>query len=41
MKNCLSSSGPRWTRRKEDRPQELLQAALKVFGEKGFAAAKL
>ena len=31
----------RWRRRKEDRPQEILEAALKVFAEKGFAAARL
>ena len=31
----------RWRRRKEARPQEILEAALGVFAEKGFAAAKL
>ena len=32
---------PRWQRRAEDRPQEICAAALEVFAEKGFAAAKL
>jgi AcrR family transcriptional regulator len=42
MKQCEAvSNAPRWARRKEDRPQELLCAALKVFGEKGFAGARL
>lgn len=31
----------RWRRRKEARPQEILDAALAVFAEKGFAAARL
>ncbi len=31
----------RWQRRKEARPQEILDAALSVFAEKGFAAARL
>ncbi len=29
---------PRWERRKESRPAELLAAALDMFVEKGFAA---
>ncbi|MGE0315659.1 MAG: TetR/AcrR family transcriptional regulator [Lautropia sp.] len=33
--------GPRWTRRKESRPSELLDAALAVFVERGFAATRL
>ncbi len=33
--------GPRWERRKESRPSELLQAALEVFVERGFASARL
>lgn len=41
MKRCEFGSNPRWARRKESRPQELLDAALEVFGEKGFAGAKL
>lgn len=32
---------PRWRRRKEDRPQEIVAAALDVFAERGFAAARL
>jgi AcrR family transcriptional regulator len=32
---------PRWQRRAEDRPREICTAALDVFSEKGFAAAKL
>jgi AcrR family transcriptional regulator len=31
----------RWTRRKEARPAEILDAALKVFAHKGFAAARM
>lgn len=32
---------PRWQRRKDARPAEILSAALDVFAERGFAAAKL
>lgn len=32
---------PRWERRKEARPQELLDAALDLFVERGFAATRL
>jgi AcrR family transcriptional regulator len=32
---------PRWQRRAEDRPREICAAALEVFAEKGFAAARL
>jgi AcrR family transcriptional regulator len=32
---------PRWQRRKEDRPTEILEAALEVFATRGFAAARL
>ena len=32
---------PKWRRRKEARPDEIIDAALEVFSEKGFAAAKL
>jgi AcrR family transcriptional regulator len=31
----------RWARRKDARPQEILDAALEVFAEKGFAAARM
>ena len=33
--------GPRWERRKDSRPSELLEAALELFVERGFAAARL
>jgi AcrR family transcriptional regulator len=36
-----SKNHPRWQRRAEDRPREICAAALEVFAEKGFAAAKL
>lgn len=32
---------PKWRRRKEARPQEIVDAALDVFVERGFAAARL
>jgi AcrR family transcriptional regulator len=35
------SSPPRWHRRPEARPDEILDAALAIFGESGFARAKL
>lgn len=31
----------RWTRRKQARPAEILDAALKVFAQKGYAAARM
>jgi len=34
-------SGPRWERRKDSRPSELLEAALEIFVERGYAAARL
>jgi AcrR family transcriptional regulator len=34
-------SEPRWRRRKADRPAEIVAAALEVFAERGFAAARL
>lgn len=39
--NCPFKSKPRWTRRKEARPQELLAAALDLFVDRGFAATRL
>jgi AcrR family transcriptional regulator len=33
--------GPRWERRKDSRPSELLEAALGIFVERGYAAARL
>jgi AcrR family transcriptional regulator len=32
---------PRWTRRKEARPEEIIAAALELFVERGFAATRL
>jgi AcrR family transcriptional regulator len=32
---------PKWRRRKEERPGEIIAAAMAVFAEKGFAAARL
>src|SRR6185312_10207179 len=39
--NSLQSTPPRWQRRPEARPDEILDAALTVFGESGFARAKI
>ena len=36
-----SESSSRWQRRKEDRPEEILNAALELFTEKGFAATRM
>ena len=35
------SDRPRWQRRKEARPSDIVAAALIVFGEKGFAGARI
>ena len=35
------TAAPRWRRRKTARPSEIVAAALDVFAEKGFAAARL
>src|SRR6059036_4112917 len=32
---------PRWRRRKDARPEEIISAALEVFADRGFAATKL
>ena len=37
----MDAPSPRWRRRKTARPSEIVAAALEVFAEKGFAAAKL
>jgi len=37
----ITRTEPRWERRKEARPQELMDAALALFAEKGFAATRL
>lgn len=39
--NMMCPFKPRWERRKEARPQELLDAALDHFAMRGFAATKL
>ncbi len=36
-----SPASPKWRRRAEARPAEIVQAAYQVFSEKGFAAARL
>ena len=38
---CPFINKPRWERRKEARPQELLAAALDLFVERGFAVTRL
>lgn len=38
---AMADLPPRWSRRKDARPQEILDAALEVFAEKGFAAARM
>src|SRR5947207_12072417 len=38
---CPFGMKPRWERRKEARPQELLAAALDLFVERGFAVTRL
>jgi len=37
----MQTGNPKWRRRAEARPGEIVQAAFEVFAEKGFAAAKL
>lgn len=37
----LAPGEPKWRRRKEDRPGEIVAAAFAVFSERGFAAARL
>ncbi len=37
----MTPGQPKWRRRKEARPGEIVAAALAVFAEKGFAAARL
>lgn len=37
----MQTGSPKWRRRSGARPGEIVQAALEVFSEKGFAAAKL
>ncbi|HEX6748432.1 MAG TPA: TetR/AcrR family transcriptional regulator [Longimicrobium sp.] len=37
----MMQAEPRWRRRPEDRPREILQAALEVFAEQGLAGARI
>lgn len=37
----MSQATPRWRRRSADRPAEIVEAALAVFAESGFAATRL
>jgi AcrR family transcriptional regulator len=37
----MQAGQPKWRRRKDARPGEIVSAALDVFGDKGFAAARL
>jgi AcrR family transcriptional regulator len=39
--SCPFKNQPRWARRKEARPHELLSAALDLFVERGFVATRL
>jgi AcrR family transcriptional regulator len=41
MSNAAEKPTKAWTRRKQARPGEILEAALTVFAEKGFAAARM
>src|SRR4051794_33899303 len=37
----MSAAEPRWRRRKDARPTEIVEAALGCFAERGFAATRL
>jgi AcrR family transcriptional regulator len=41
LKDTASEKSPRWKRRKESRPQELLEAALSLFAQHGYAQTRL
>ncbi|MFN2636439.1 MAG: TetR/AcrR family transcriptional regulator [Gemmatimonadaceae bacterium] len=41
MPTTKKSAGPKWRRRPEHRPQQIIRAALEVFGECGLANARL
>jgi AcrR family transcriptional regulator len=41
MNRSADQKGPRWRRRKEERPAEIIAAALETFAERGFAATRL
>ncbi|HEY6092981.1 MAG TPA: TetR/AcrR family transcriptional regulator [Gemmatimonadales bacterium] len=41
MRTVTRRPKPRWRRRKNARPEEIIKAALEVFADRGFAATKL
>src|SRR2546422_4372033 len=41
MRTVTKRSNPRWRRRKNARPEEIITAALEVFADRGFAATKV
>ena len=41
MNRPTIQKSPRWRRRKEERPAEIIAAALETFAERGFAATRL
>jgi len=41
MNRTTTQRSPRWRRRKEERPAEIIAAALETFAERGFAATRL
>src|SRR6201995_783879 len=41
MNETQTASSARWTRRKQARPTEILDAALSVFAEKGYAGTRM
>ncbi|MBZ0217025.1 MAG: TetR/AcrR family transcriptional regulator, partial [Fimbriimonadaceae bacterium] len=41
MTDTPRKSEPKWRRRAEDRPNELMDAALELFMKKGFAATRV
>src|SRR3954447_23762018 len=41
MRTITKRSKPRWRRRKDARPEEIITAALEVFADSGYAATKL
>ncbi|OLC11322.1 MAG: hypothetical protein AUH41_00795 [Gemmatimonadetes bacterium 13_1_40CM_66_11] len=41
MRTVTKRSKPRWRRRKNARPEEIISAALEVFADRGFAATKV
>ena len=41
MRTLTKPPKPRWRRRKDARPEEIITAALEVFADRGFAATKL